>query len=95
MPISRDAVMHVARLAHVGLQPHEVDVLALELSSVLDHMTRLQEIDTSDVPPTSHVVAMESVMREDEVRPSWPQGAVLANAPHRSHDCFEVQAIFD
>jgi len=95
MPISRDAVEHVAQLAQLGLQPHEVDELALALSSVLDHMARLQEVDTSDVPPTSHVLPLENVTREDEVRPSWPLQAVLANAPHRSHDCFEVQAIFD
>lgn len=95
MPISRDAVEHVARLAHIDLQPHEVEEFAVELSSVLDHMARLEEVDTTDIPPTSHVVPLENVMREDEVRPCWPVEAVLANAPHRSGDYFEVQAIFD
>lgn len=95
MPISRDVVEHVAQLAHLGLQPEEVDEMTAQLSSVLDHVGRLQEVDTSGVPPTSHVVPLQNVMRDDEVIPSWPPNDVLANAPRRVDDLFEVQAIFD
>jgi aspartyl-tRNA(Asn)/glutamyl-tRNA(Gln) amidotransferase subunit C len=85
----------VARLAHVGLEAEEIQEMTQQLSSVLDHVAKLQKVDTTGVPPTSHVVPIEHVVREDEVRPSWPVEAVLANAPHRRDDLFEVQAIFD
>lgn len=95
MPISREAVEHVARLAHVGLQPDEVDELTEQLSTVVDHVARLQEVDTSDVPPTAHVLPLQSIVREDVVTPCWSADEVLANAPHRADNFFEVQAVFD
>lgn len=95
MSISREVVEHVARLAHIGLADDEVPRLAIELSSVLDHVARLEEVDTSNVIPTSQVVSVEDVMRDDVVVPSWPVSAVLANAPHRRGDLFEVQAVLD
>ena len=95
MPISREEVEHVARLAHIGLEPHEVDELTGQLSTVLDHVAKLQEVDTSSVAPTDHVLPIENVMRDDEVGPCWTPEQVLANAPHRTDDLFEVQAIFD
>ncbi|HEX6507092.1 MAG TPA: Asp-tRNA(Asn)/Glu-tRNA(Gln) amidotransferase subunit GatC [Chloroflexota bacterium] len=95
MPIDRAAVEHVARLAHVGLTPEEVEEFADELSSVLDHMRNLQTLDTSGVEPTAHAVPVDNVMRDDEVQPSWPPAAILANAPHRIDGLFEVQAVLD
>jgi aspartyl-tRNA(Asn)/glutamyl-tRNA(Gln) amidotransferase subunit C len=95
MPLSRNEVEHVARLAHLGLETDEIDEMTEQLSSIVDHVARLQEVDTSDIPPTAHVLPLENVMRDDEVRPSWPPDTVLANAPHRLDDLFEVQAIFD
>lgn len=95
MRVSRDVVEHVARLAHIGLAEDEVPRLATELSSVLDHVSRLEAVDTSEVAPTSQVMTVEDVMRDDVVVPSWPPQAVLANAPHRRGDLFEVQAVLD
>jgi aspartyl-tRNA(Asn)/glutamyl-tRNA(Gln) amidotransferase subunit C len=95
MPLSRDVIEHVARLAHVGLQPHEVDEFTLELAPVLDHVARLQQLDTTDVEPTAHAGSLDSVVRQDEVRPSWPIESVLTNAPRRDGDLFEVQAVFE
>ena len=95
MSITRETVEHVARLAHVGLHPDEVTALAGQLSTVLDHIARLREVDTDDIAPTTHVVPVDNVMREDVVIPSWPPPAVLANAPRRQGDFFRVQAIFD
>ena len=95
MPLSRSEVEHVAQLAHLGLETSEIDAMTEQLSSVLDHIARLQEVNTADVPPTAHVALVENVMRDDEVRPSWSPDAVLANAPHRTDDLFEVQAILD
>lgn len=95
MTVSREVVEHVARLAHIGLTEDEVPRLASELSSVLDHVARLAAVDTSGVQPTSHVVHVQDVMRDDLVTPSWPPQAILANAPHRFDDFFEVQAVLD
>lgn len=95
MPVSRDVVEHVARLAHIALRPEETEELTEQLSSIVDHIAVLQEVATADVQPAAHVNALEDVMRDDEVRPSWPADAVLANAPRRYQDLFEVQAIFD
>jgi aspartyl-tRNA(Asn)/glutamyl-tRNA(Gln) amidotransferase subunit C len=95
MELSRAEVEHVARLAHLGLSPDEVDELTRELSSVIGHVSALQALDTEHVQPTAHVLAIESVMREDVVTPSWPPEAVLANAPQQYENQFEVQAIFD
>jgi aspartyl-tRNA(Asn)/glutamyl-tRNA(Gln) amidotransferase subunit C len=95
LPLDRDAVAHVAALAHIDLAPEELEEFSFELSSVLDHIARLSELDTSAVPPTAHAVPLDNVLREDLVQPSWPPEAVLANAPQRVGDLFEVQAILD
>ncbi len=64
-----------------------------QLSSILEHITVLQEIDTDQIPPTAQVNALDNVLRDDEVRPSLPQAAVLANAPQSRDGFFEVRAV--
>ena len=95
MPVDRDTVAHVAALAHIDLSPEELNEFSVELSSVVDHIARLRELDTTSVPPTAHAIPIENVLRDDVVKPSWPPEAVLANAPRRVDDLFEVQAILD
>jgi aspartyl-tRNA(Asn)/glutamyl-tRNA(Gln) amidotransferase subunit C len=95
MSIERDVVEHVSRLAYINLTPPEVDEMATQLSSVLQHVSRLTEVDTDGVEPTSFALPASNVMRDDEPRPSWPPAAVLANAPVRHGDSFEVQAVLD
>jgi aspartyl-tRNA(Asn)/glutamyl-tRNA(Gln) amidotransferase subunit C len=95
LPVDRDTVAHVAALAHIDLSPEELDEFSVELSSVIDHIARLRELETSAVPPTAHAVPMENILRDDIVEPSWQPEAVLANAPRRVDDLFEVQAILD
>lgn len=95
MALSRETVEHVARLAHMGLTSEEIDVMTRDLASVVEHVGLLQAVDTSDVPPTAHMAALQNVTAPDEVRPSWAQHMVLANAPRREDGLFEVQAILD
>ncbi|MGI8826059.1 MAG: Asp-tRNA(Asn)/Glu-tRNA(Gln) amidotransferase subunit GatC [Chloroflexota bacterium] len=95
MTLSRDEVAHVARLAHIGLREDETDVLTIQLSSVIDHVAKLSEVDTSAVESTAHIGGVVSVMREDEARPSWDREAVLANAPRSINGYVEVQAVLD
>lgn len=95
MPISRADLLHLCRLAHLDLRPEEVDEMLDQVSAVIDHVGRLQSVPTEGVPPTAFAVPLDTVLRTDEVRPSWAPEAVLANAPRRVDDLFEVQAIFD
>lgn len=95
MPLSREDVEHAAQLAYVGIDAEELDRLTDELSSIVDHVARLQQVDTAGIAPTSHTQQLMNVMREDIVEPSWPVEAVMANAPRRRDDFFEVQAVLD
>jgi aspartyl-tRNA(Asn)/glutamyl-tRNA(Gln) amidotransferase subunit C len=79
--IDRDEVLHVARLARLALSDEEVERMARELSAVLDHVERISEVDLEGVPPTTHVVDVAGVLREDEPRPSLPREVVLEQAP--------------
>lgn len=88
--IERDQVLHVARLARLRLDEAEVEKMAGELSGILDHVDRIAALDLDDVPPTSHVVELENVLRADEPRPSWPRDVVLAPAPDPDDGAFRV-----
>jgi aspartyl-tRNA(Asn)/glutamyl-tRNA(Gln) amidotransferase subunit C len=89
--LGRDQVLHVARLARLELTDAEVERMAGELSKVLDHIEKIAELgDLADVPPTSHVVAVENVLRPDEPRPSLPAEAALASAPEAAEGGFRV-----
>jgi aspartyl-tRNA(Asn)/glutamyl-tRNA(Gln) amidotransferase subunit C len=88
--IDRDQVLHVARLARLRLSDEEVERMADELSSILEHVERIAELDLEGVEPTSHVVDVENVLRPDEPRPSWPRERVLAAAPDATDDGFRV-----
>jgi len=95
VPVSRETVLHIAQLAHVGLNQEEIDQMTEQLSSVIDHVARLQEVDTDHIAATSHAFSLNNVMRDDKVQPSWSPDEALANAPRRHDNLFEVQAIFD
>jgi aspartyl-tRNA(Asn)/glutamyl-tRNA(Gln) amidotransferase subunit C len=88
--IDRDQVLHVARLARLRLSEDEIDRMARELSTVLDHIEKISELDLEGVPPTSHVVDVENVLRPDEPRPCWPRDQVLAQAPDSAAGGFRV-----
>jgi aspartyl-tRNA(Asn)/glutamyl-tRNA(Gln) amidotransferase subunit C len=89
--LSRDQVLHVARLARLELTEDEVERFSGELSKVLDHIETIGELgDLADVEPTSHVVEVENVLREDEPRPCLPREVVLASAPDAAEGGFRV-----
>ena len=74
-------VEHVAALARLGLDDAEKERLRDQLSSILDHIADLEELDTAVILPNAQVVELTNVMRPDEVRPSLPREVALANAP--------------
>jgi aspartyl-tRNA(Asn)/glutamyl-tRNA(Gln) amidotransferase subunit C len=88
--ISREQVLHVARLARLELDDAEVERMASELSGVLEHVDKISELDLDDVEPTSHVVALENVLRADEPRPSMERERALAPAPDPADGAFRV-----
>lgn len=88
--IEREQVLHVARLSRLKLSDEEVAVLERELSSILDHVDRLAKIDIEGVEPTSHVVPLENVLRDDLPRPSLDRDRALEGAPDPHDGAFRV-----
>ncbi|MDX1687497.1 MAG: Asp-tRNA(Asn)/Glu-tRNA(Gln) amidotransferase subunit GatC [Candidatus Promineifilaceae bacterium] len=95
MALTIEDVKKVAHLARLQLTAAEVRQYQEQLSSVLDYVELLNELDLEDVPPTSHAVARRNVLREDEARPSLPVEDVLFNAPKKARDQFLIQAVLD
>ncbi len=95
MKLPRKEVLHIALLARLGLTETEVDSLRKQLSDILENFEALQQVDTTDVPPTAQSIPLQSVMRNDEVTPSLPADEILANAPRREGDCFRVRAVLE
>lgn len=69
MRLSREIVDHVAMLARLGLSEEERERMREQLSSILEHVSRIQELDTEAIPPTAQVITLQNIWREDEVRP--------------------------
>jgi aspartyl-tRNA(Asn)/glutamyl-tRNA(Gln) amidotransferase subunit C len=88
--IDREQVMHVARLARLELSEEEVERMSGELTTILDHVERMNELDLEGVEPTSHVIALQNILRADEPRPSWPLERVLEPAPDPVEGAFRV-----
>ena len=89
--LSRDQVLHVARLARLELTEEEVGRFSEELSKVLDWVETIEELGSlDDVPPTSHVIAVENALRADEPRPSLPRERALESAPDAVQGGFRV-----
>ena len=88
--IDRDETLRVARLARLRLDEEEVERMSRELSTVLDHIEKIEELDLDDVEPTSHVLELENVLREDVPRESIPHDRALAPAPDAGDGGFRV-----
>ena len=88
--ISRDEVLHVARLARLELSEDEVAKFQEQLSDILAAVSKVSELDLADVPPTAHPLEIANTWAEDEPRPCLPLEDVFANAPDRADDYFKV-----
>lgn len=88
--IERDKVLHVAKLARLRLSEEEVERMVGELSGILGHVDRIGNLDLEGVEPTSHVVALENVLRDDEPRPSLPRDVALSQAPEPQDGAFRA-----
>jgi len=88
--IDRDQVLHVARLARLRLTEDELERMPGELSKILGHVEKMDELDLGGVEPTSHVVALQNVLRDDEPRPCLAREKALAGAPDVADGGFRV-----
>jgi aspartyl-tRNA(Asn)/glutamyl-tRNA(Gln) amidotransferase subunit C len=95
MKISAEDIRHVAFLARLELDADEERRLGADLQTVLDYVEKLRELDTEDVPPTSHALEDAAALREDEVRNLPDPDRLLANAPDRFEDFFRVPKIIE
>jgi len=95
MAITREEVRHVALLFRLGLSEEDIARFQEQLSQILDYFQILQQVDTEGVPPTSHTLPLENVMRDDEARPSYPAEDILANAPLAEGGFFRVRAVLE
>ncbi len=95
MMLSLEQVRHVAALARLSLTPEEEERYRHQLSAILDAMEQLKALDTEEVEPTSHAIALQSPLREDVVVPSMAPEDALANAPAKVGTSFAVPKIIE
>ena len=88
--ITRDEVLHVARLARLELSDAEVGKFQEQLSDILEAVSKVSELDLSDVPPTAHPLEIANAWAEDEPHDCLPLDDVFANAPDRDGDYFRT-----
>lgn len=93
--ISHDDVKYVAKLARLRVHDEELDRFAGQLSSILNHIDKISELDLAEVEPTSHVIGLSNVFREDEPRPSVDRETALANGPEIERSAFRVPPILE
>ena len=93
--ISRDEVLHVARLSRLHLTDEEVERMRQQLDAILAYIDKLRELDVEGVEPTAHAVPVVNVMRDDALVPSLSQDQALANAPDRAGEFFRVPRIIE
>jgi aspartyl-tRNA(Asn)/glutamyl-tRNA(Gln) amidotransferase subunit C len=95
MKLSMDEVEHIANLARLELTEAEKEQYRQQLSAILEHVARLQELDTEGIPPTSSVLPGAGRLRSDEPLPSLPVNEVLADAPAQKKNQFRVPPVLE
>ena len=95
MKLSHEEVLHIARLARMGITDEEVDKLREQLSDILGNFEVLQQVDTDNVLPTAQSIALQNITRDDAVAPSYIPDDILSNAPRREQDYFKIHAVLE
>ncbi|MBI3093229.1 MAG: Asp-tRNA(Asn)/Glu-tRNA(Gln) amidotransferase subunit GatC [Candidatus Levybacteria bacterium] len=88
-------VSHIAKLANLSLKEEEKEKFEKQLSSILDYVKKLEEVDTSKVEPTPQVTGLENITREDQTTPSLSQEEALSNAKNKHNGFFKVKTILE
>ncbi|MEC0370821.1 Asp-tRNA(Asn)/Glu-tRNA(Gln) amidotransferase subunit GatC [Paenibacillus chibensis] len=95
MSITNQDVQHVAKLARLNLSAEEEQMFTEQLNAILQYAEKLNELDTDGIEPTTHVLPVSNVMREDVERESLPIEKVMANAPEEEDGQFKVPAVLE
>jgi aspartyl-tRNA(Asn)/glutamyl-tRNA(Gln) amidotransferase subunit C len=95
MSLSLKEVEHIARLARLELTEEEKERYRVQLSAILEHVARLQELDTASIPPTTSIFGGDSPLRTDQPRPGLTPEALLANAPEQEKSQFKIPPVFE
>jgi aspartyl-tRNA(Asn)/glutamyl-tRNA(Gln) amidotransferase subunit C len=95
MKLKREEVLHIAKLARVGVTDEDVERLREQLSDILENFEILQQVDTADVPPTAQSIPLQNVTKDDQVADSLLPGQILANAPRKDGEYFRVRAVLE
>ena len=95
MKLSRQEVLHISKLARLGLNDQEVEKAREQLSNILENFEILEQVDTTDIPPTAQSITLTNVVKDDIPANSLPPDQILANAPHREEDFFRVRAVLE
>jgi aspartyl-tRNA(Asn)/glutamyl-tRNA(Gln) amidotransferase subunit C len=95
MKITKEQIQHIAVLSRLNLSEEEKDLFGSQLSGILDYVDQLNELDTREIEPTSHVLSLSNVMRDDVLRSSLPGEKALKNAPSRSENFYRVPRIIE
>lgn len=93
--IDDDLVRHIATLSRLKPTDEEVRLFSAQLSAILEHMDQLNEVDTTDVPPTAHALPVSNVFRADDPHASLTPAAALANAPQRDGHFFALPKVLE
>ncbi|MGE5238694.1 MAG: Asp-tRNA(Asn)/Glu-tRNA(Gln) amidotransferase subunit GatC [Chloroflexota bacterium] len=95
MRITAEQVAHIAALSRLSLTERELETFRDQLSSIIEYVEQLRTLDTTGVEPTSHIVPLSNVMREDVVKSSLPREEALRNAPDGTEDFYRVPKIIE
>lgn len=95
MGVTLQDVEHIAKLARLELTDEEKETFTEQMNALLRYAEKLNELQTDDVEPTTHVLPVVNVMREDQIRPSWPLEEVLKNAPEQEEGQFLVPPVLE
>ncbi|TMW71117.1 Asp-tRNA(Asn)/Glu-tRNA(Gln) amidotransferase subunit GatC [Alteribacter natronophilus] len=93
--ITKSQIKHVAHLARLEFSDHEVEMFSEQLDQIINFAEQLNELDTDNVVPTSHVFDVRNVLREDEVKPSLSQEEALENAPAQKDGQMKIPTVFE
>ncbi len=95
MAISKETVQYVAHLSRIDLNPEELEKLSGQLTGILDFIDQLKEVDISNITPTSHILPVNNVLRQDHPQPSLAQEKALQNAPQKAGNFFVVPKVIE
>jgi aspartyl-tRNA(Asn)/glutamyl-tRNA(Gln) amidotransferase subunit C len=95
MKLTEKDIEHVASLARLNLAPEQKTKMTNELANIINFADKLNELDTTGVEPTAHILDISNVFRKDEVRPSFDREDIIANAPTHEDGCVKVPKVVE